>query len=219
MGNLVYIPVSERLLALDVQALVKKVVRLDVSEPNHVLACTVARSSLFECIRERQYDDPHLFVLRDTVRHGDARQVTVGDDGFLRMQGRVCVPNVDVLRELILEEAHSSRYSIHPGTTNMYQDLRQHYWWRRMKKDIITYVARCLNCQQVKYEYRRPGSLLQKIEIPEWKWELFYSSKRLIEIYIHEIVRLHGVPVSIISDRVTWWDQVARCNRRNKGEM
>ncbi|XP_070020414.1 uncharacterized protein [Nicotiana sylvestris] len=53
----------------------------------------------------------------------------------------------------------------------MYQDMRQHYWWRRVKKDIIAYVARCLNCQQVKYEHQKPGDLFQKIEIPEWKWE------------------------------------------------
>ncbi|XP_070013354.1 uncharacterized protein [Nicotiana sylvestris] len=52
----------------------------------------------------------------------------------------------------------------------MYQDLRQHYWRRRMK-DIVAYVARCLNCQQVKYEHQRPGGFFQRIEIPEWKWE------------------------------------------------
>ncbi|MBW3919187.1 hypothetical protein HHB59_11165, partial [Neisseria meningitidis] len=102
---------------------------------------------------------------------GGAKKVTLGDDGVLRLQGRVCVPNVDGIRDLILAEAHSSRYSIHPGAAKMYQDLRQHYWWRRMKKDIVAYVARCLNCQQVKYEHQRPGGLFQRIELPEWKWE------------------------------------------------
>jgi len=72
------------------------------------------------------------------------------------------------LRELILEEAHSSRYSIHPGAAKMYQDLRHHYWWKRMKKDIVVFVARCLNCQQVKYEHQIPGGLLQQMDIPEW---------------------------------------------------
>ncbi|XP_070008141.1 uncharacterized protein [Nicotiana sylvestris] len=86
-------------------------------------------------------------------------------------RGRVCVPNMDGLRELILEEAHSARHSIYPGAAKMYQDLQQHYWWRRMKKEIVAYVARCLNCQQVMYEHQRPGGLLQKIEILEWKWE------------------------------------------------
>ncbi|XP_070050104.1 uncharacterized protein [Nicotiana tomentosiformis] len=124
MGSLSYIPVGERPLALEVQALDNQFVRLDVSEPRCVLACTVARPYLFEHIRDRQDDDPHLLVLRDTVRHSGAKQVTVGDDGVLRMQGCICMPSMDGLRELILGEAHSSRYSIHPGTAKMYQDLR-----------------------------------------------------------------------------------------------
>ncbi|XP_070004272.1 uncharacterized protein [Nicotiana sylvestris] len=128
LGSLAYIPVSERLLALDVQALANQFVRLDVSEPSRVLACTVTRSSLFEHIRDRQYDVPHLLVLRDTIRQGDDKQFTVGDDGILRMQNRVCVPNVEGLHELILEKAHSFRHSINLGTTKMYQDLRQHNW-------------------------------------------------------------------------------------------
>ncbi|XP_070050821.1 uncharacterized protein [Nicotiana tomentosiformis] len=70
------------------------------------------------------------------VQHGDAKAVTIADDGMLRMQDQIYVPNVDGLRELILEEAHSSRYSIHLGAAKMFRDLRQHYWWRRMKKDI-----------------------------------------------------------------------------------
>ncbi|XP_070007052.1 uncharacterized protein [Nicotiana sylvestris] len=105
MGSLAYIPVGERPLASDVKDLTNQFVSLDVSEPNHVIACTVARSSLFECIGERQYDDPHLLVFRDTMQHGGAKQVTIGDDGFLRMQGCVCVPNIDGLHEYILEEA------------------------------------------------------------------------------------------------------------------
>ncbi|XP_070035337.1 uncharacterized protein [Nicotiana tomentosiformis] len=96
----------------------------------------------------------------DTVQHGNAKEVTIGDGNVLWIQGRLCVPNVDGLCELILQEAHSSWYSIHPGIADIYQDLRQHYWWRRMKKDIVEYVSRCLNYQQVKYEHQRPCGLL-----------------------------------------------------------
>ena len=53
MGSLAYIPVGERPLTLDVQALANQFVRLDVSEPSRVLSCTVARSSLFERIKDR----------------------------------------------------------------------------------------------------------------------------------------------------------------------
>ncbi|XP_070056640.1 uncharacterized protein [Nicotiana tomentosiformis] len=95
MGRLAYIPVGEKPLAADVQTLANHFMRLDISEPNRVLAYTVARSSLYKRIKERQYDDPHLLVLKDTVQHGGAKQVTVGDDGVLRMQGHICIPNVD----------------------------------------------------------------------------------------------------------------------------
>ncbi|XP_070032472.1 uncharacterized protein [Nicotiana tomentosiformis] len=135
MGSLAFITAGERLLALDVHALANKFVRLDVSEPSRVLACMVSQSSLFERIKARMYDDPHLIVIKYTVQNGDAKEVTIGDDEVLRLRGRICVLNVDGLYELILEEAHSLRYSIHPSTAKTYHYLRQHYWWRRMKKD------------------------------------------------------------------------------------
>ncbi|XP_070034891.1 uncharacterized protein [Nicotiana tomentosiformis] len=160
MGSLAFIPVGERPLAVDVQVLANQFVRLDISEPRWVLAYVISRSSLYDHIRERQYGDPHLLVHKDTVQHDDARDVTIGDDGVLTMQGRICVPNVYGLHELILEEAHSSWYSIHLGAAKMYQDLSQHYWWMRIKNDIVGFVVRCLNCQQVKYEHQRPGGLL-----------------------------------------------------------
>jgi len=171
LGSLAYLPVEERPLALEVQALANRFVRLDISESNRFLACVVSWFSLYDRIRECQYDDPHLLVLKDMVQNGDAKEVTIGYYCVLRMQGRLCVPNVDGLHELILQEAHRSWYSIHPGTANMYKDFRQHYWWRRIKNDIVGFVSRCLNCQQVKYEHQRPRGLLQRLEIPEWKWE------------------------------------------------
>ncbi|XP_070020658.1 uncharacterized protein [Nicotiana sylvestris] len=87
-------------------------------------------------------------ILRETVLQGSAKEVSIGEDGVLQLQGHLCVANVHSLTERILEEAHSSRYSIHPGATKIYRDLRQHYRWRRMKKNRVEYVARCLNCQQ-----------------------------------------------------------------------
>ena len=70
-----------------------------------------------------------------------------------------------------MDESHKSRYSIHPGSDKMYQDLRNLYWWPRMKKDIAIYVAKCLTCSKVKAEHQRPSDLLVQPEIPVWKWE------------------------------------------------
>ncbi|GJU92526.1 putative reverse transcriptase domain-containing protein [Tanacetum coccineum] len=74
-------------------------------------------------------------------------------------------------RTLIMDEAHKLKYSIHPGADKMYYDLRDRYWWPRMKKDIVVYVSRCLTCLKVKAEHQRPSGLLHQPEIPEWKWE------------------------------------------------
>jgi hypothetical protein len=84
---------------------------------------------------------------------------------------RICVPDIESLRETILKEAHDSDYSIHPGSTKMYQDLKQKYWWYGFKIDVAAHVAMCDVCQRVKAEHQRPTRLLHPLKIPEWKWE------------------------------------------------
>jgi hypothetical protein len=74
-------------------------------------------------------------------------------------------------REVLLNEAHNSAYSIHPGTTKMYLDLKARYWWKGMKKEIAQYVAWCDTCQRTKAEHQKPAGLLQPLPVPEWKWE------------------------------------------------
>ena len=61
--------------------------------------------------------------------------------------------------------------SIHPGATKMYQDLRQTFWWTRMKREIARFVAECDVCRRVKAEHQRPAGLLQPLPVPEWKWD------------------------------------------------
>ncbi|GJW93182.1 reverse transcriptase domain-containing protein [Tanacetum coccineum] len=70
-----------------------------------------------------------------------------------------------------MDEAHKSKYFVHPGADKMYYDLRDRYWWPGMKKDIAEYVSKCLTCLKVKAEHQRPSGLLQQPEIPIWKWE------------------------------------------------
>ena len=72
------------------------------------------------------------------------------DNGILRYQDRLCVQYVDDLCTKMVAEARGSRYSIHPGSTKMYHQLKQIYWWDGMKKEIVEYVSRCLHCQHVK---------------------------------------------------------------------
>ena len=98
---------------------------------------------------------------------GEAKEAQIDEEGVLRIKRRVCVPRVDDLIDTILTEAYSSRYSIHPGATKMYRDLKKHFWLSRMKHDIVDFVGQCPNCQQVKYEHQRPGGTLQRTPISE----------------------------------------------------
>nr|GEV76960.1 hypothetical protein [Tanacetum cinerariifolium] len=89
----------------------------------------------------------------------------------LCIRDRLCVPSDPTLREALLSEAHSSPFSIHPGSTKMYEDLKQYFRWNGMKQDIATYVGRCLICQQVKIEHQHASGLLQPLDILVWKWD------------------------------------------------
>ncbi|GKA01887.1 putative reverse transcriptase domain-containing protein, partial [Tanacetum coccineum] len=92
-------------------------------------------------------------------------------DGTLCLNNRSWIPCLGDLRALIMHESHKSKYSIHPGSDKMYQDLKKLYWWPNMKAEIATYVRKCLTCAKVKIEYQKPSGLLVQPEIPQWKWE------------------------------------------------
>ncbi|GKD64208.1 putative reverse transcriptase domain-containing protein, partial [Tanacetum coccineum] len=139
------------------------------------------------------------------------------EDGGLYLTKRIWVLVYSNLRTLIMKEAHTTKYSVHPGADKMYYDLRDLYWWPGMKKDIALYVSKCLTSSKVKAKHQKPSGLLQQPDIPEWKLENItmdfvtrlprtavsedYKTEKLARLYINEIVARHGVPVSIISDR------------------
>ncbi|GJT72790.1 putative reverse transcriptase domain-containing protein [Tanacetum coccineum] len=92
-------------------------------------------------------------------------------NGTLCLNGRSWLPCYGDLRAVIMHESHKSKYSIHPGSDKMYQDMKKLYWWPNMKADIATYVSKCLTYAKVKAEYQRPSGLLVQPKIPEWKWD------------------------------------------------
>ena len=112
-----------------------------------------------------------MIKLKKEAESGQLKGFSVRADRTLMMGHRLGVPDVGGLKKEIMEEAHSSTYAMHLGSTKMYHTLREHYWWRGMKKDVAEFVSRCLICQQVKAEHQRPAGLLQSLLIPQWKWE------------------------------------------------
>jgi len=93
------------------------------------------------------------------------------ENGTLWFGKRLCVCEVKTIRDAILRKAHELAYSIHPGSTKMYLDHKEMYWWYGLKRDVAEYVALFDTCQRVKVEYQRPAGLLQPMKILEWKWE------------------------------------------------
>ncbi|XP_070045128.1 uncharacterized protein [Nicotiana tomentosiformis] len=94
------------------------------------------------------------------------------NDGTLRYQGQLCVPNIDGLQERSMTEAYTSRYFVHSSSMKMYNDLKEVYWWNYMKRSVADFVARYPNCQQVKAEHQRPDGFGTEPRIPMWKWEM-----------------------------------------------
>jgi hypothetical protein len=78
----------------------------------------------------------------------------------------MCVPDIPEIKELILKEAHETPYSIHPGSTKMYMDLKELFWWNNMKREIAKFVSECHTYQRVKAEHQSPAGLMQPLNIP-----------------------------------------------------
>ncbi|GJY39717.1 putative nucleotidyltransferase, ribonuclease H [Tanacetum coccineum] len=211
-------------------------IELCVRGQNGFWASLRVEPNLISQIKAAQKDDGEIWAI---IQNLDKQtEFHVDSDGILWQGTKLCVPEDPALREVLMTEAHSSPFSIHPGSTKMYHDLKQHFWWSGMKRDVATFVSKCLVCQQVKIEHQRASGLLQPLEIPVWKWDEIsmdfvtglprtqrkhdaiwvvvdrltktahflpirkdFSISRLAEMFQQEIVRLHGTPSAIVSDR------------------
>ncbi|KAL0551944.1 hypothetical protein IC582_011037 [Cucumis melo] len=215
-------------------------IAVSVGEVTSQLAQLSVQPTLRQRIIVAQLNDPYLVEKRHLVETGQGEDFSISSNDGLMFEGRLCVPEDSAVKIELLTEAHNSPFTMHPGSTKMYQDLRSVYWWRNMKREVVVFVSRCLVCQQVKAPRQRPAGLLQPLSVPEWKWKSVsmdfitelsktlkgytviwvvvdrltksahfvpgkstYTASKWGQLYMTEIVRLHGVPVSIILDRDT----------------
>jgi hypothetical protein len=124
-------------------------------------------SSLEQEIRKGQESNEKIKEIKTLIGLGKAPDFMKDEQGTVWFKKRICVSEVEHLRQLILREAHDLFYSIHPESTKMYQDLKEKYWWYSLKRDVATHVALCDVCQRVKAEHQRPAGLLQPLKVPE----------------------------------------------------
>ncbi|WVZ74857.1 hypothetical protein U9M48_022981 [Paspalum notatum var. saurae] len=198
----------------------------------------------------RQKQDKGMAHIRDRIDDKKKACFKLDEEGVLWFKNRLVVPKDMELRKKILDEAHTSMFTLHPGSNKMYQDLKQKFWWTRMKREIAKYVSECDVCQRVKADHLKPAGMLQPLAVPAWKWEdihmdfivglprtqkgydsiwviidrftksahfipvkTTYRAKQYAELYISRIVSLHGVPLTITSDRGSlflsrFWEQL-----------
>jgi hypothetical protein len=150
------------------------------------------------------------------------------EKGVLWFKSRLVIPKDQDLKRKILDEAHLSKFSMHPGSTKMYHDLKPLYWWTRMKREIAQYVSECDTCQRIKASHLKSAGALQPLSIPSWKWDdismdfivgLPNTSRHhdsiwvIVDRYIDRIVCLHELPRTIVFDRgaqfvARFWEQL-----------
>jgi hypothetical protein len=152
--------------------LAKEFDRLSLEFLNNMRGVTVELEPTLEReIKEAQKNGEKISEIRQLILEDRGKDFREDAEGGIWFKERLCVPNIQSIRELILKEAHESAYSIHPGSEKMYQDLKKKFWWYGMKREIAEHVAICDSCQRIKAEHQRPVGLLQPLRIPQWKWD------------------------------------------------
>nr|GEU87723.1 putative reverse transcriptase domain-containing protein [Tanacetum cinerariifolium] len=151
---------KERIEPLGVQALV---MTIDLNLPKQILEAQIEALKLENLKKE----DVGGMIRRDIPKE----KLEPRANGTLCLNDRSWLPYYGDLRSMIMHESHKLKYSIHPGSNKMYQDMKKLYLWPNMKANIATYVSKCLTCARVKAEHQRPSGLLVQPAIPEWKWD------------------------------------------------
>ncbi|WVZ89774.1 hypothetical protein U9M48_036138 [Paspalum notatum var. saurae] len=116
-----------------------------------------------------QKKDKGMAHIHDGINVKKKACFKLDEEGVLWFKDRLVVPKDMELRKKILDEAHTSMFTMHPGGNKMYQDLKQKFWWTRMKREIAKYVSKCDVCQRVKVDHLKPTGMLQPLAVPTWK--------------------------------------------------
>jgi hypothetical protein len=208
----------------------------------HATSISMYQSDLKPKILEAGKSYLQYKELEEKLQQGNLKQkieeYKLDNDEIFMYRGRIYVPNSNELKNMILREMHNVPYARHPGYQKTIATVKRQYYWSGMKKEVVDFIAKCLECQKVKVEHRHPTGLLQPLLVLEWKWEvvimdfitnlprtnkkhdsimlvvdkltkathfipvkLTHKEANIVDVYMREITRLHGIPKTIVSDR------------------
>jgi hypothetical protein len=141
----------------------------------HLAVVSTYETDVKERIRNAQETDPFIWTMTMYLQQEPSRVKYEGyqkiEGGLLTYKSRFYILYCDNLKRFIMDELRKRPYSGHPGYQKMITTTRKQFYWPGLKKDIAEYLAKCIECQQVKVEHQHPKRLLQPLPIPEWKWE------------------------------------------------
>ncbi|XP_017972546.1 PREDICTED: uncharacterized protein LOC108661161 [Theobroma cacao] len=172
MGSLAHISTNRRSLIREIHSLGDMSVHLEVSEANALLAHFRVTPILIDRIKEAQSKDDFVAKALEDPQGRKGKTFTKGTDGVLRYGTRLYVPDRDRLRREILEEVHVTAYVVHLGATKI--GVYDSIWI------IVDRLTKSTHFLSVKTTY---------------------GAAQYARVYVDEIVRLHGIPISIVSDR------------------
>jgi hypothetical protein len=141
--------------------------------PSGALSHISVEPALQNHIIMAQLSDKGVQIIKENLHQKTEQYKCFRQDGkgILWFESRLVVPKNQDLKKKILDEAHLSKFSMHPGSTKMYHDLKPLYWWTRMKREKARYVSECDTCQRIKASHLKSARALQPLSIPSWKWD------------------------------------------------
>jgi hypothetical protein len=141
--------------------------------PSGALSHISVEPTLLDQIIMAQLSDKGVQIIKENLHQKTEKYKCFRQDGkgILWFESRLVVPKNKNLKKRILDDAHLSKFSMHPGSTKMYHDLKPLYWWTRMKREIAQYVSECDTCQRIKTSHLKSVGALQPLSIPSWKWD------------------------------------------------
>ncbi|XP_056695126.1 uncharacterized protein [Spinacia oleracea] len=143
---------------------------LEIVNPGEIKARLSALSlglSIFNEIKEGQAGDEDLEKIKEKMGQGKEFDFKIHDYGSLRFKGRWCVPQkCEELKRHLMDEGHNTPYYVHSRGDKLYKDLKQINWWPNMKREVAEFMSKCLTCQKVKIDHKRPMGKVQPLDVP-----------------------------------------------------